>query len=203
MTCHLCKTTVDHAKSENYNINKNIKLCQKCRDTNKIMNEIDVLMNYNLKKNDIIHLRTIYENTNNKLYLATDIEQYIKHSRISKKDLKFKLQDDRRQHIQNLFIDNKLNYNEQGDIYMYITTGKPDPEIIISNEIQKIDRQLQRYIQLVEYLENKGINYHNITQSNYISNICIDYITGSCTNFMKIINLIENEYSNNIVIDFN
>lgn len=201
MACHLCKITV--GCGENYNINKNIILCKKCTDANKIMYEMDVLTHYNLKKNDIAHLKTIYKNTNDKLYLAMDIEQYIKHSNILKKNQKIKIQDDRRKYIQNLFMDNKLNYNEHGDIYMYVTKGQPDPDKIILDEINKTDKQLQRYIQLVEYLENKGINYHSITQSNYISNICVDYIIGNCTNFQKIIKLIENEYSNNIVIDFN
>jgi hypothetical protein len=79
----------------------------------------------------------------------------------------------RRNKIKYEFVMNKLDYNEIGDVYSYVTVGKPSIKEIIRDNIIKLDEENNKRIKLATYLEKYGIKYseENLEHVKYIKQI--------------------------------
>jgi hypothetical protein len=183
--CESCKNEF-YINLEKYDENLHIILCKKCRNIKPVYIKSHCKNNFLLRDNDLKNVKYIY-GLANKCYLRDDINNIVlnKYGSINnflkyvdiynkkneqRKLKKEEIKNERRKYIQNLFVENKLEYNEIGDIFMFIETGKPSPIDIINNEIIKLDEEMTRRVQLSMHLNELGLYYDELFKpcENYI-----------------------------------
>jgi len=135
-----------------------------------------------------------FDNLNN-LLNKKKIKQEIKNNN------KLQLINNRKEYLKNLFELNKLEFKTYGNCYSYINYGKPDPKIIIENEIKKNKEIIKRKIELIVELYKNNIEYNENIK------ICYDYIYNytnlelkEIINELKEYNII-NKTKNKIIFD--
>jgi hypothetical protein len=128
-----------------------------------------------LSANEIKSLQPIYtfkqiKNNTPKLYLETHILNLLltkykdeqntnlnailnnkREKLIIRKNKKFKIENMRRNEIKQEFYMNKLEYSELGDVYSYVTTGKPSIKKIVNDEILKLNNENDKRIEVAKY----------------------------------------------------
>lgn len=99
---------------------------------------------------------------------------------------------ERKNDLMTHFLDNKLEYKEYGDCYLYVKYGKPPIDEIIENEKKKIRIKNKRRIKLAEKLSERNIDFDENNK------LCHDYINNiGCNGLHDTIRLIEIEnYTN-------
>jgi hypothetical protein len=147
-----------------------------------------------LDDTDFNNLKQIYLinyslNNDYKFYLYNDVEQITvqkygslenlesilkkKHERRQQlKDKKKSIKLERETILKKMFEENKIEFQNIGDSYLYINYGKPDPEIILQNEINKTYKKSIRRLELGLALEQKNI----LIDETYKP--CYEYING-------------------------
>lgn len=154
MICAKCKNNINY--QEKIDSNKYTLLCKECIKTNKNLiyaaNYCNIKFNItssNLKKIKPVYIKN--KNDDNIYYYKWDI------IKIKKKLKKEQDKMHRKKEIIETFKMNKLEFNMVGDCYSYIHYGKPDIDIIINNEIDKLKMKNSRRIELANLLNLRNI----------------------------------------------
>jgi hypothetical protein len=191
--CEKCKINLvlTFKLKNKYNSNKHIILCKHCEKTIKTFNKTYCLETLLIPSNELNNIKYILCSSNKKLYIETDITNYInnkygdmilfnrikdkkKEEILTKKRIKEETKELRRQKIILEFQLNKLEYKEYGDVYLYIEYGNIDLNIIIEKEIQKQSNRSDKRWELLEELEKRNIEYNENEDliNDYINNRC-------------------------------
>ena len=179
-SCTICnkELTIIH------NVKDHTILCKDCISSASLYPQSICKTSFMLSYNDIKILKPVYlfkkiNNNTPKLYLESHILNLLltkynesdnnnintilnkkRENIIIRKNKKRDIENKRRKEIKEEFELNKLDYKEFGDVYMYITTGKPSIKEIIHNEVQKLEKENIKRIELSKYLKSIGIKYN-------------------------------------------
>lgn len=99
---------------------------------------------------------------------------------------------ERRNEIKNIFDDNKLEYKEYGECFLYVKYGKPPIETILETEINKIKMINNRRMKLANKLNKLDIE---LDENN---KLCYEYINNiGCNGLNDTVRMIEiDNYTN-------
>ena len=189
-SCSIC--------SDNMNITHQINdltlLCKPCLNSASLYTLSTCKTSFILSSNDIKLLKPVYlfkkiKSNTPKIYLESHVLDLLlskyaneqngnlnailnnkREKLIIRKNKKITMENKRREEIKKEFEINRLEYNEVGDIYLYITTGKPSVAQIINDEIIKLDNENKNRTELAKYLKSINIKYneYNSEQNKYI-----------------------------------
>lgn len=188
--CQICNSAVITFKEVDQV--KYYFFCKKCIKNKQICSKTKSQKLFLLDDSDFTNLKLIYIDNpriDYKFYLYDDIEQIVikkygslsqlenmLHSKHENKKLLREKRDtvksERENKIKKLFFDNKLEFKNVGDVYLYINYGKLNPEDIVNNEICKINKKSFRRIELANKLQMKNIKLDETNLS------CYKYING-------------------------
>jgi hypothetical protein len=196
---HICtycnkKLRINNLKidSKIYDATKHFLLCKNCVTTTIVCSKSKCKEMYLLTDTDLIGIKILYiANLNNSTsyYLYSDIETIItnKYGNVDSLKKKLKKRESRKQSINekkqkiiakrkqeliNALDENKLEFNNYGDTFMYINYGKPDIETIIKKEVKKTSKRMTRRRRLSKALSKVNIKLDETLESvnNYINN---------------------------------
>jgi len=187
-TCYLCDDIINVVNMPQ----TFILLCKQCLNTSSLCVSSSCKNYFMLSNTEMKSLQPVYtfkqiKNNTPKFYLESHVlnlllsknknEQNLntilnkkREKIITKKNKKTQIEDIRRNKIKYEFFMNKLEYNELGDVYSYVTIGKPSIKEIIHDNIIKLNKENNKRIKLSKYLENHGMTYneHDLEHVKYI-----------------------------------
>ena len=200
--CNNCDSNIiltNKNDSRDYDPTKHYLLCKKC--INKIINSAGLCSKSKCKQmfsftdNDLLRTKYLFirnPNNHHRYYLYSDIEKIIIHkygnlesfkNAIEQKEHRIKIIKQQKAHKINkrrdklvqALRDNKLEFNNIGDSFMYINYGEPSIEKIIKKEIKKTSRKLTRRQILAKALSKINIKLDESLESvyNFINGIGI------------------------------
>jgi len=177
--------------NSHYSNNKYYLICKKCLGGIEICSKTKAKQIFYLTDNDIQNLKLIYleNNTIYQFYKYEDIKNVVilkygtlqnfqkaNLKRTESKELKIKKIEENKQirekKIKNMFMDNKLEFKNYGDIYTYIHYGKPSIDIVLENELNKLNQKNVRRKELADELNKINIPLNESLKS------CYEYING-------------------------
>lgn len=95
---------------------------------------------------------------------------------------------ERKNEIQSLFSNNKLEFKNHGDCFLYINYGKPPIENILNDELEKIQTKNSRRMKLAKKLSDYDIEFEENNK------LCYEYINNiGCNGINEIVRLMEIE----------
>ena len=214
--CFICNNNIvlENNNGRDYDSTKHYLLCKICITSTNICSKSRCKDMYLLSDRDLHGTKYLFiknPNNHNRYYLYIDIEKIIvkKYGNLDKlKKLLNKkenniqiLQQNKQQKInrrKNKLIkalqEHKLEFNNNGDSYMYINYGEPSINTIIEQEMQKNSNKMIRRLRLANALSRVNIKLDETLESvnNYINNTEYTYPPG--TNINKVVKDIEMEY---------
>lgn len=214
--CEKCNTKIKIIGLKSIN-SKHYILCKNCISKEKICSKTKSKKIFLLNDKDLENLKYIYIDSpnNNKFFIYQDILNIIntkygsyenfkeiynkKKLKLNKiREKKHKIKENRRKKLEYLFRNNKMKIKNYGDCYSYIHHGYPDLEIVLENEIKKLNEKSLRKIELGKRLNEIGLKLDESME------LCYNYINqvGSKTldetiRSIEVINYIKNSKLNN------
>lgn len=205
--CSITKIQLNRlVNPENYSKNKHYLLCKKCLGEINVCSKSKCKKTFLLNDSDLKNTKYIFLSNQYQFYIYDDIIKIIdqkygsldnlekiihsnKHKSnqiIKKKELK---KNEREHKLKELFQSNKLEYKNYGDCYSYVHYGKPDIEIVLENELNRIKTINNRRIQLTNELRKIDIPLDESLES------CYEYIYNLNTkDLSEIVRCIEIEH---------
>src|SRR5439155_1854984 len=174
--CEKCNNKISNFFPQNI-INKYnyYFFCSKCLKILKVCSKSKCKKLFLLNNSDFKKLKIIYLNNTQHFFLYDDIKeivlnkygsfinlQNIINEKLIEKKLKIQKNNnliaDREQKLKESFQLNKLEFKNYGDCYSYIHYGEPTLEIVMENELKKINEKNSRRIILANELKKININ---------------------------------------------
>jgi hypothetical protein len=187
--CEICD---NQTASSDYISNKHYLICKRCLRNLEICSKTKSKQLFHLSDDDIKNIKLIYveNNTMYQFYKYEDIKnvaiqkygslenlQTITDKKNEQKDVKYKKSEDnktiRENKIKEAFKFNKLEFKNYGDAYSYIHYGKPSIEVVLNNELDKINQKNIRRNTLANELNKFNIPLNESLKScyEYINNL--------------------------------
>ena len=180
--CHKQNITIN----SHYSADKYYLICKKCLCDIEICSKTKSKQIFHLTDSDIQNIRLIYleNNTIYQFYKYEDIKnaviakygtlqnfQVINLKKSESREVKIKKMEDnkllREKIIKDTFRDNKLEFKNYGDTYTYIHYGKPSIEIVLQNELNKLNQKTNRRKTLAMELHKIDIPLNESLKSCY------------------------------------
>lgn len=172
--------SLDDSNIDNYHF-----FCKKCIKLLKFCSKSKCKKLFLLNDIDVKNLKIVFLNNNRQHFFLYDdikdiiIKKYGSFNNLQKiinqksidKQLKIQknnnIKANREKLLKDCFLLNKIEFKNYGDCYSYINYGKPDLEIVLQNELNKINEKNSRRIKLANELKNLNINLDESLTSCY------------------------------------
>jgi hypothetical protein len=223
---HKCDTCGESIKVNICNNKKDLYyfFCCNCLKSVNVCSKQNCSKLFLLNNDDLANLKIIYLFGNNsKFYIYDDIKSIIitkygnfdnlKKLLKDKKEMKKKKLEkianeklEREKQLKELFMLNKLEYKNHGDCYSYIHYGTPALNVVLNNELNKLNEQTNRQMILANRLNDFNIPLDEKLKScyEYINNLNtkpLDDIITSIKIEYNLKNNNDNFYNNEIYVD--
>lgn len=207
--CEICNIKLNLTIFDDRNLKDKFYLfCKNCIRDVQVCSKSKCKKLFLLNDTDISNTKKIYTytNTTQQFYLYEDLKQIIinkygsienlqtiikqkQHEKEKRNNKLINIKLQREKELKDAFMMNKLEYKTYGDCYSYIHYAEPSLEIVIQNELKKINMKNTKRMSLASELNKLGIPLDENLKS------CYEYINGlSSTELIDVVRCIEIEH---------